>query len=225
MPCARRGNRRIRAYPGGMSSQQPGRLPASVYRRRRLMVALGALAVIVVIALLIVRPGAASDDDPKAGDTPSSSSSPGTDETDDGDDASGDPSAACDPAVITLTPVTDKDGYAAGEIPMISMTIKNSGAVACTFTVGTDAQYYEIVSGSDPIWNSRDCQTDPAPLSQVLEPGVELTTTPFGWDRTRSSATTCDGDRPQVTGGGATYRLSVALGDAKSAGDKAFLLY
>ncbi len=220
MPRERARFRRMRAYPGRMTSQQPGRLPASVYRRRRLVVALGALAVIVVIVLLIVRPGAASEGGDKAADDPKASSTPSAPATTDAD-----PSAACDPAVITVTPVTDKDGYGEGEIPMISMTIKNSGAVACTFGVGTDAQYYEIVSGPDPIWNSRDCQTDPAPLEQVLEPGVELTTTPFGWDRTRSSATTCDAERPQVTGGGATYRLAVSLGEAKSQADKPFLLY
>ncbi len=218
MPCARPGFRAARAYPGGMSSQQPGRLPASVYRRRRLVVGLGLLAVVVVIVLLIVRPGSASGEgkSPAADPAPSTTQEPPAD---------ADPSAACDPAVITLTPVTDKESYAAGETPMISMKIKNSSAVACTFGVGTDAQLYEIVSGPDPIWNSRDCQRDPAPLEQVLEPGVELTTTPFGWDRTRSSASTCDAERPQVTGGGATYRLSVSLGDVKSTGDVAFLLY
>jgi hypothetical protein len=203
-----------------MTSQQPGRLPPSVYRRRRLVVGLGLLAVIVVIVLLVVRPGAASDGDTKPGADPSESSKPSASET-----TASDPSAACDPAVITVTPVTDKESYAAGETPMLSMTIKNAGAVACTFDVGTDAQLYEIVSGPDPIWNSRDCQQEPAPLDQVLEPGVELTTTPFAWDRTRSSADTCDADRPQVTGGGATYRLSVSLGEATSASDTAFLLY
>lgn len=220
MPRARPGIADRRAYPGGMSSQQPGRQPASVYRRRRLMVGLGVLAVIVVIVLLIVRPGAASDGDKKPSDKPSDTSTPNSSET-----TSSDPSAACDPAVITLTPVTDKDSYAAGETPMISMKVKNSGAVACTFDVGTDAQLYEIVSGPDPIWNSRDCQSEPAPLDQVLEPGVELITTPFAWDRTRSSKDSCEADRPQVTGGGATYRLTVSLGEAKAATDVAFLLY
>lgn len=211
---------RRRAYPGGMSSQQPGRLPASVYRRRRIMVGLGVLAVLVVIVLLVVRPGSASDGDKKPGSHPSDSSTPSASET-----TGTDPSVACDPAVVTVTPVTDKDSYAAGETPMISMKIKNSGAVACTFDVGTDAQLYEIVSGPDPIWNSRDCQSEPAPLDQVLEPGKELTTTPFAWDRTRSSKDSCQADRPQVTAGGATYRLSVSLGEAKSASDVAFLLY
>lgn len=201
-----------------MTSQHPGRLPASVYRRRRLVVGLGVLAVIVVIVLLIVRPGAGADDPQKSG--ASESPEPSASET-----AKADGSTPCDPAAILLTPVTDKESYQAGETPMISMTIKNSGAAACTFDVGTAAQLYEIVSGSDPIWNSRDCQSDPQPLEQVLEPGIELTTTPFAWDRTRSSADTCDADRPQVTAGGATYRLSVSLGEAKSAGDTAFLLF
>jgi hypothetical protein len=189
-----------------------------VYRRRRILVGLGVLAVIVVIVLLIVRPGAGADEPktPGGSDSPDPSSS----ETTDADD-----SAACDPAAIMLTPVTDKDSYQAGETPMISMKIKNSGAAACTYDVGTAAQLYEIVSGSDPIWNSRDCQKDPQPMEQVLEPGIELTTTPFAWDRTRSSADTCDADRPQVTAGGATYRLSVSLGEAKSAEDIAFLLF
>lgn len=208
-----------RAYPGGMTSQQPGRLPASVYRRRRIVVGLGVLAVIVVIVLLIVRPGAGAEE-PRTPSGASDSPAPGASETTDADG-----SAPCDPAAITLTPVTDKESYQAGEVPMISMKIVNSGATACTFDVGTGAQLYSIVSGSDPIWNSRDCQQDPQELEKVLEPGVELTTTPFAWDRTRSSADTCDADRPEVTAGGATYRLSVSLGEAKSAGDVAFLLF
>jgi len=199
-----------------MTSQQPGRLPASVYRRRRIVVGLAVLAVIVVIVLLIVRPGGEQKAAPGDTETPKASASV---------PAAVDESTPCDPAVITLTPVTDKASYEAGETPMISMTIVNSGAVACTFDVGTDVQLYEIVSGSDPIWNSRDCQQQPTPLQQVLDPGVELTTTPFGWDRTRSSADTCDSARPPVTAGGATYRLSVSLGEAESASDTPFMLH
>src|SRR5690606_12003093 len=127
-----------RAYPGDMTSQQPGRLPASVYRRRRLVVGLGVLAVIVVIVLLIVRPGAGDDDatKPDASDSPAPSASEPT---------AADESAPCDPASIVLTPVTDKDSYQPGETPMISMKVKNAGAGACTFDVGTAAQLYEIV--------------------------------------------------------------------------------
>ncbi len=205
-----------------MSSEQPGRLPASVYRRRRIVVGLAALAVVVIIALLIwgVASGAGSGSDPDK--SPSASDTPKPTDT---ETSAADGSTPCDPLAITLVPVTDKTEYQAGENPLISMTITNSGTAACTYNVGTDAQLYSIVSGEDPIWNSRDCQSDPAPQELVLQPGVATSTTPFAWDRTRSSADTCASDRPQVTAGGATYRLSVELGEAKSAEDVAFLLY
>jgi len=205
-----------------MSSEQPGRLPASVYRRRRIVVGLAALAVVVIIALLIwgVASGAGSGSDPTKSPGASDTPKPTDSET-----AAADGSTPCDPLVITLVPVTDKTEYQAGENPMISMTITNSGTTACTYNVGTDAQLYSIVSGEDPIWNSRDCQTEPTAQELVLQPGVATPTTPFAWDRTRSSADTCGSDRPQVTAGGATYRLSVELGEAKSAEDAPFLLY
>ena len=207
-----------------MSSQQPERLPASVYRRRRIAVGIAALAVIVIVVLLIwgVASGAGSGSDPDDDKSPSSSDTPnpGDSETPDADG-----STPCDPAAIAVTAVTDKTEYQAGENPMVSMTIVNSGAAACTLNVGTDVQLYSIVSGDDPIWNSLDCQQEPAPFEQVLQPGVELTTTPFPWDRTRSSADTCGSERPQVAAGGATYRLSVQLGEVTSAEDTPFLLF
>lgn len=197
-------------------------LPASVYRRRRIVVGLVLLAIIVVIVLLVVRPGAGSEDEPRPG---TSSSNDPSDDPSTGSTPAAAGSEPCDPAVVFLTPVTDKTEYQAGENPMISMEILNTGAGPCTFNVGTDAQLYSIVSGSDPIWNSADCQSSPQPLEQVLQPGVALTTTPFAWDRTRSSASTCEAERPQVTAGGATYRLAVAVGEAKSTSDTPFLLY
>ncbi|TXK19069.1 hypothetical protein [Homoserinibacter sp. GY 40078] len=201
-----------------MSTPQPGRLPASVYRRRRVVVGLAALAVIAIIVLLLIPRGG---DEPTTPDptTPSGSGTPSAESTEPAD------AAACDPADITLTPVTDKSEYQEGEFPMISMTIVNSGTEACSFDVGTDAQLYSIVSGSDPIWNSRDCQSESAPQEMVLEPGVETNTTPFEWGRVRSGTDNCGDDRPLVTAEGATYRLSVALGQAKSEEDVPFLLY
>lgn len=183
---------------------------------------LAVLAVVVIVVLLIwgVASGAGSGSDP--GKSPSNSDSPNPTDT---ETTAADGSTPCDPAAIVLAAVTDKTEYQAGENPMISMTITNSGTSACTYNVGTDAQLYSIVSGEDPIWNSRDCQADAAPLDQVLQPGVAVPTTPFAWDRTRSSTDTCGSDRPQVTAGGATYRLSVQLGEAKSLEDTPFLLF
>lgn len=177
------------------------------------LAALAVIAVIVLIVSSLLQPRT----DPK---TPSSdtSSPPASTQTTA-------PSDACAPEVIAVTAVTDAGQYPDGTQPLISMQIVNNGAVACTLDVGTDVQLYEIVSGNDPIWNSRDCQRDPAPAQVVIEPNTPLTTTPFAWDRTRSSTTTCESERPTVAAGGATYRLSVKLGTIASATDQPFLLF
>jgi hypothetical protein len=196
-----------------------GLQPPEVYWRRRLLVVAVLVAIIVVIVLIIVRPGSGT---PAAGPSasPGATSSAGSTAS-----ANANPNAACDPSVITLTPVTDQSSYAAGAQPQLSMSITNSGASACTFDVGTDAQVYVITSGSDQIWSSKDCQTAPAASKQILEPGKTVSTTPFAWDRTRSSTTTCSSARPAVVAGGASYHLNVQLGGAKSSGSgKQFVL-
>jgi hypothetical protein len=194
-----------------------GPQPSSVYWRRRLVVGGGLLLVVIVILLIVFSPkGDAKDPSPKPSSSPSNSQSA----------LDGLEPQACNPEAISLTAITDSDQYPADRQPLISMTITNLGAAACTINVGTDAQEYRITSGSDDIWNSRDCQTAPEAKEITLEPGVDnaLSTTPFPWDRTRSSTTTCDSDRQQVAAGGGTYRLAVAIGDIESAETKAFLL-
>jgi len=194
-----------------------GPQPPSVYWRRRLLLLLLVVVIIVVVILIIVRPGSGTPSATPSGSN-SASHAPSAGAT------SGSSATTCDPSVVTLTPITDAASYAAGVQPQLSMQITNSGASACTFDVGTDAQVYLITSGSDQIWSSKDCQTAPAANKQVLEPGKTLSTTPFAWDRTRSSSTTCTGSRPQVTAGGASYHLAVQVGDAKSASTKQFVL-
>jgi hypothetical protein len=190
-----------------------GPQPPSVYWRRRLLVLLGLIAVVVIIVLIIVRPGAENTGaQPSPSAEPSETSAP----TEEGD--------ACNPAVIQLEPITDATSYAAGVEPQISMSITNVGSVACKLDVGTAEQVYYIVSGTDPIWNSRDCQQGGEAFEQLLEPNTPLTTQPFPWDRTRSAPDTCTTGRPEVVAGGATYRLSVALGDIESAEDTPFIL-
>ncbi|WP_309708388.1 hypothetical protein [Pseudolysinimonas sp.] len=191
-----------------------GPQPPSVYWRRRLLVLIGLIAVVVIIVLIIVRPGADNTGAATPTPTNSASSTPVAGEA-------GDP---CNPAVIQLEPITDSVSYASGVQPQISMSITNTGSVACTLDVGTSEQVYFIVSGSDPIWNSRDCQQGGTPLEMELEPNTPITTTPFAWDRTRSAPDTCATGRPEVIAGGATYRLSVALGSIESAEDTPFIL-
>jgi hypothetical protein len=189
-----------------------GPQPASVYWRRRILVLLGLVAVVVVIVLIVVRPGAETARQPTPTATPSNTA------------VAGEEGEACNPAVIRVEPVTDSNSYAAGVNPMISMTITNTGSVACTFDVGTAAQAYFIVSGSDPIWNSRDCQQNAESFEMLLKPNTPVPTTPFPWDRTRSDPSTCTSARPAVIAGGATYRLSVTLGEVESESDTPFIL-
>jgi hypothetical protein len=194
-----------------------GPQPPAVYWRRRLLLALGALAVLIVIILIIVRPGAGAPESAQTSPpaTPEASESPAPTVGD---------AEACDPAVVLLTPVTDAETYPAEATPQISMTIMNSGSEPCSFDVGTAEQEYVITSGADRIWSSRDCQTDAVADVRVLEPGQELATTAFPWDRTRSSTDTCSTQRPPVTAGGASYHLQVFVGDAESEDTKQFIL-
>jgi hypothetical protein len=210
-----------------------GPQPSKVYWRRRLIVGLGLLAVILVIVLLFVRPGADQTTPSSTGavtatDEPSAGTEDGTDAATDsvappaeGAETTG---GTCDPSDITVEAKTDATTYAAGANPMLSLSATNTGEEACTMNVGTDVQEYRITSGEELIWSSKDCQQDPVALQQELAPGTPVDSTPFGWDRTRSDAASCDAERTQVTGEGASYHLSVLIDGVESADTKQFVL-
>lgn len=197
-----------------------GPQPPEVYWRRRLIVGLALLAVIVIIVLIIVRPGTGG---PAASPTPEPEI---TETADAGDPADPTDVVACSSTQVALTPVTDASSYAANQQPLLAFSLLNTGAAPCSIEVGADVQEYLIVSGSDRIWASTDCQAPSEPVVVVLEPGVELESTPFAWSRTRSSPGDCDtaDGRPSVIAGGATYRLSVTVGEFESPDDRPFIL-
>lgn len=182
-----------------------GPQPSSVYWRRRLVVGLLLLAVIVIVILIFIQPRGESPKTPPDGKETNSQS-----------EAPADPDAACAAGVVELKAVTDKTTYAAGENPMISLTVTNTGATACTINAGTTQQEYLITSGSELYWNSKDCQSGAVDASVILQPNIPQSTTPIAWDRSRSSTSTCEADRPKVPGGGASYHLNINLGDLKS---------
>ncbi len=188
-----------------------GPQPASVYWRRRLVVALLLIAVIAIVVLIIVQP---------RGDSKSDS---GNKQPHPQVSQSVDPSAACAPGVVELTASTDKSNYASGENPQMTLTLTNEGAVPCTINAGTTQQVFTITSGSETYWKSTDCQSGAVDANVVLEPNIPKSTNPLAWDRTRSSPTTCDSSRQQVTAGGASYHLVITLGDLES-NDVQFLL-
>lgn len=225
-----------------MSSPPPRRLSPAVYRRRRLAV-LAALIVVALIVgsvvwLLVARPwegAAASAPAPSAsasasglpGPTPSPSASAAAEPEASADPApSSDAVGACDEADILVEPLTDKDSYATGEQPQLTLRLTNRGTDACTLNVGTTQQLFTISSGNDVWWRSTDCQTEPSDMEVTLTAGqVVESAQPVPWDRTRSSVSTCEGDRQAATGGGASYHLAVSIGGIEGASTKQFLLY
>lgn len=190
---------------------------SKVYWRRRLVVGLGVLAVIVIIVLIVSRPGS-NDPAKKAvgSSTPTSTASAPAATAKDSD--------ACAPGKVKLEAIVDKTSYPAGVNPMISMRITNTGTAACTMNLGSTQQELKITSGSETYWDSKDCQTGAVDTPTVLKPGQALTTPAIAWDRTRSSTTTCSASRPSVPAGGASYHLTVKLGDVVSKDTAQFLL-
>jgi hypothetical protein len=189
-----------------------GPQPGNVYWRRRLLVLLGLLVVILIVILIIARPSGT----PKPTGTKTPTPTPGTTNS---------ALANCTAAGLDVKATTDSQSYAAGVDPMLSLTITNTGTTDCTFKVGSDVQDYEITSGTEKIWSSKDCQTNPVPVTATLKPGVPVQSTPFSWDRTRSDPAKCNvKNKPKVVAGGASYHLKVTVNGVSSAKSRQFVL-
>lgn len=131
--------------------------------------------------------------------------------------------AACSTADITVLAVTDKDAYAAGEQPQLSITLSNNGATPCLINVGTATQSFVITSGTDTWWRSTDCQSESSDQVVQLAAGQTVSSvTPVVWDRTRSSVDTCAASRPQAPAG--FFHLQVSIGGIQAADTRMFEL-
>lgn len=189
-----------------------GPLSPRVYWRRRVLVLLGVAAVIATIVLIVVKPGAGDAASPTASPAPAAPAAPAEPEK-------------CKARDLVVTPVTDAPSYDKGELPGLSFTIENTGVAACEYNAGSSQQEFIITSGDDLIWSSADCQKKPEDEVVTLQPGEPQSSTVIDWDRTRSSPDTCNVDRPGVVAGGATYHLTVSVGDVTSDGTASFILY
>jgi len=193
-----------------------------VYLRRRLLVLAGLLALIAFVVLVIVKPGSSGGaasapqvevpDEIVAADKAQSAE----------DDAE---VPACAKGSLLVTPITNQDSYASGELPELSLSVENTGDAACSAELGTAGMTFRITSGADEVWRSTDCQKNADSRVVILEPAKPLTTEPLTWDRTRSSPETCDIDRDSVTAEGATYHLNVTAAGVSGQGTAPFLLY
>lgn len=195
---------------------------AKVYLRRRLVVLAILLAVVTVIVLVIVKPGSGSgapDANKVSLPTDLAAQSAQSAEPKEGD------IAACKPGQLNVTPGTDQTDYAEGEQPQLFLSVVNSGTDPCSADMGTAGMEFTVSSGDDQVWRSVDCQTEPESLPVILDPDQAVQTEPIAWDRTRSSAETCDITRDAVAAGGASYHLRATVGGVQGSGTAQFLLY
>lgn len=151
--------------------------PASVYWIRR-----GAI-VIVVITLVVALWwllgslfGGGSDTSADSGTEPSSSASAAPDAS-----ASAAASEAADAepvecldSAITVEATTDASTYPVGSTPRLTLTIINSGDVACKRDVGPKANELEITSGGYHVWSSDDCNASSKSKVVTLKPGDKV---------------------------------------------------
>src|SRR3954470_13720333 len=223
--------RGCRPYPERMSLRSPvGPQPSSVYWRRRIVVLLGLIAVIAAVVLIVVRPGASAAPaaplpSPSA---PAKAAAPAASPTPEASPDGTETVTACGRGQVKVVAVTDKPTYEEGESPLLSWTISNTGSAPCSLNVGTKAQVFTITSGSDTVWTSTDCQADgqdvPFTLPTAASGAKPTAVSPLQWDRERSTPDTCGGDRPEVTGGGASYHLTVSVGGFESKDTAQFIL-
>lgn len=134
--------------------------------------------------------------------------------------------AECGAGQLQVVAYTDKDSYAAGELPQLSLSIENIGDKPCVKNLGTSQMVFEVQSGAETVWLSTDCQQQADDRLVQLQPGQKLTTATLQWDRTRSAPDTCElQEREQVAGAGAAYHLLVAVSGVPAQESKQFLLH
>lgn len=143
-----------------------------------------------------------------AGTEPGTNSSPG--QAKPADKAGTPPSAVCDEAGIKVTAAVDKPAYGPEEQPILTLQVTNSGQAPCDINVGTSQMEYQITSGDDIIYNSKNCQLDPVDLVKNLAPG-ESESANMVWKVNRN-APDCAGVVSDPGRGGATYALVATLG-------------
>jgi hypothetical protein len=144
--------------------------------------------------------------------------------------ASRDPSASptatsgdgCEQNLLTVTAATDKQEYAAGVKPLLSLKVTNNNKVPCEVNIGTSQMEYMITSGSDRIFSSKDCQAESTDLMKTIAPGKSETAN-FPWQRNRT-VQGCEPVEAKPGADGAYYVFTARLAN-KTSPKAVFQLY
>lgn len=219
-PAERNTERNTERKAGRKPVRKPARKTVSpVYRRRRLFV--GA-ALLLVIAVAFGGFAAASSVLNAGQPASSGVTAPSGQQTGpaNGPETTASPSAAptgngCEQNLVTVTAATDKPAYAAGENPLLTLKVTNGNKVPCEVNIGTSQMEFLVSSGSDRIFSSTDCQTDPTDLVKTIAPGQSETAN-FPWQRNRT-VQGCAPIEAKPGAGGAYYVFTARLASKTSA--------
>ena len=191
-----------------------GRLPASVYWRRRLAVLGIVMLLIVGISRFFLNGSDASDDTatPVADEptatvtvTPTPRAEPskkagkvggGNKPAKPKSSAPPEPTGECSPSDIVVEPaVTNGYSYDNVTIPLQLRTVK---ATACTWKLSADALQVRISQkGGDLVWSTVDC-AKAVPTKEIVVRRDVVTTLPLTWSGRRVVAGECTGHGPWV---------------------------
>lgn len=202
------------------------RLPASVYRRRRLVVLLAVVAIIALIWWAIAALGSGGSGETSPTTTPATTmtagpaaTTPAPTSTDALAGATPTPSGppTCTRDSVEVAAATNAPSYSADQQPQLTMTVTNTSDEPCLIDVGTATQVFTITSGVDTIWVSSDCLQEPTHELVELAAGQQISGAGLAWVRERSTPATCaDPQRPAAAAGGATYYLKASVGGLDS---------
>ena len=214
MTPSNRGSQPNRA--AGQPRQSSGKLPAHVYRRRRVILGVASLLVLGLLVLGIVgivkAIGGRSDESDKAGveeTTPaeSTTAAPVPDEK----AASG----KCPEGKVSLKAKVDPKSVKDGKEPEFGMVIENNHTATCLIEVGTDEQEFIVEKDGDVVWSSKYCaasKDENAEASTEFAPQSEKTAK-LKWNRIKVDKNCNRTDEDFAPG---DYDLIVKLDDKKS---------
>lgn len=138
-------------------------------------------------------------------------------------DASQSVIVACEPGMVQITAGIGDNAYnswasvPAGENPFLWFNMTNNSKVACTFDAGSLVSFFQIKSGEQLIWDSKQCdRSQDVSAVGILQPGQSVNSPSSTWMRVFSSITGCSTGQQPAVAGGATYQLRATVNGVES---------
>lgn len=154
--------------------------PPTVYWIRRGAIILVIITLIIGLWWLVgsLRGGGGSSSpspDSSASQDAAATADTGTGDASSSPDASA-PAAVveCVDSAVKVEATTDASTYQVGSTPKLTLTITNTGDVACKRDVGPKANELEITSGGYHVWSSDDCNASGKSKVITLKPGDKV---------------------------------------------------